>query len=162
MFTDKDVVDFYNGIPNGNIPYNIEDIFNFGDQSWEGCHDFVQWIFPLMEPSNHNPNAPVIISPETYFQLNKHHVVSMVENYCSFLGIVLYPYNYDESSPILHYPRIQEWWQDGNHNLLRITRLLKFLKHSKMYYEFNELKKFLDIIASRIGKLEAEKYWDSV
>ncbi len=162
MFTDKDVIDFYNGTYNPTVPYNIEDIVNANFGFWEGCHNFIQWVFPLMEPSNHNPDAPIITDPETYFHLNKNNVVQAVEKFCSFLGIVVYVENYDQYIHTLHYPRIQEWWVDGNHNLLRITRLLKFLKHSKMYYEFNHLKSLLDTIAKRIGKLEAQKYWDAV
>ena len=161
MFADKEVIDFYNNNYSQYAPYDIQDIINADFDFWEGCHNFIQWAFPLMEPSNHNPDAPIITDPETYYSLNKNMVVRLVEKFCSFLGIAIYVENYDEYAFALHYSRIREWWVDGNHNLLRITRLLKFLKHSKMYYEFNHLKSLLNTIAERIGKLEAQKYWDA-
>lgn len=57
------IVDFYRdekGVANPS-GYSLFDILhNWEDGDWEGVHDFIQWVFPLKEPSNFNPDAPLL------------------------------------------------------------------------------------------------------
>ena len=42
----------------------LGDIRSFDDQKIESVHDFIQWVFPLDEPSGANLNAPVLSKVE--------------------------------------------------------------------------------------------------
>ncbi|CCX32250.1 Similar to Opioid growth factor receptor; acc. no. Q9QXY4 [Pyronema omphalodes CBS 100304] len=38
----------------------LSDIRDYGDRQLEGIHDYIQWLFPLPEGSDFNPQAPLI------------------------------------------------------------------------------------------------------
>ncbi|KAI5821233.1 hypothetical protein BZA77DRAFT_232955, partial [Pyronema omphalodes] len=38
----------------------LVDIRNYSDQQLENIHDYIQWLFPLPEGSDFNPNAPLV------------------------------------------------------------------------------------------------------
>ena len=42
----------------------LSDIWSYSDNEIERTHDFIQWIFPLDEPSNAVWDAPVLIDQE--------------------------------------------------------------------------------------------------
>jgi Opioid growth factor receptor (OGFr) conserved region len=52
------------GFLSGGAPDNegrtLSDIQQWSDQRLEAVHDFIQWMFPLMEPIPVNPDAPVL------------------------------------------------------------------------------------------------------
>jgi hypothetical protein len=84
------------------------------DDGWlETDHTWVQWVFPLPEPSLFNPNAP-IADVETYMTIRKSANIDMaVDRFEQFLQLNK-----------MHRP----WWfKQGDHNQLRISRLLRFL-----------------------------------
>lgn len=39
---------------------NYADVLSFDDAQLEGVHDYIQWLFPLREPSQAVPGAPVL------------------------------------------------------------------------------------------------------
>ncbi|RYY86521.1 hypothetical protein EON63_05610 [archaeon] len=39
---------------------SLQDILAYNDRQLEADHQFIQWIFPLPDPSPYNPNAPLI------------------------------------------------------------------------------------------------------
>ncbi len=42
----------------------LADVLAFGDARIEAVHDFIQWLFPLAEPSRAVPGAPVLTPAE--------------------------------------------------------------------------------------------------
>ena len=54
------LIQFYLGdIPN-SAGQTISDILNYSYEEQEAIHDYIQWLFPLREPSAFNPDAPVL------------------------------------------------------------------------------------------------------
>lgn len=51
---------FCRGEGNDNEGRSLEQILAWNDDDLEAVHDFIQWLFPLPEPSQYNPNAPLL------------------------------------------------------------------------------------------------------
>jgi hypothetical protein len=106
------------------------DIWAWSNEEWEGIHDFIQWLFPLPEPSQFNPNAPLLtpddvaaFKKESLLQTNMLHAF---ERLLLFLGLSLEPDGQVVEG--LHFStRVDDVWAAPNHNWLRVTRALRSL-----------------------------------
>ncbi|BCY17666.1 hypothetical protein hrd7_15150 [Leptolinea sp. HRD-7] len=59
MLPSRAIISFYSGdLKNSNR--KLEDIWKFNDDELEGYHTYIQWLFPLEEPSAINFAAPVL------------------------------------------------------------------------------------------------------
>jgi hypothetical protein len=125
------IIDYYSGkIPDDQGRY-LADTWAWPDSSLEACHDFIQWLFPLLEPSRINPRAPLLYDatirefrsrPELQDRLRR-----SFELMLRFYGFEML----HEPLRVLPAPDFQRqaenWLRPGNHNHLRITRILKCL-----------------------------------
>ncbi len=89
----------------------LSDIWQFNDQQIESTHDFIQWVFPLAEPSNAIPDAPVL-EPAEIELIHKSSPATMnlersAQWFLDFLA------------------RSKGWLRTSDHNHLRITRMIK-------------------------------------
>lgn len=120
------LTDFFYGkqtIPNGE---RLDQILRWMDYSWEKRHDFIQWVFPTDQPSQFSKDAPLVTQEdiEAFASDRKLHY-QLIHNYMRFIRFLkLDLWINMDGDPIL---RKQDWIQDGNHNLLRITRCLRSL-----------------------------------
>jgi hypothetical protein len=106
-------------------------------QSWdfdrlEDVHDFIQWLFPLPEPSPVNPAAPTLDQASiAEFQRRpdlQSHLLRSFQTMLAFYGFELA----DKAPPAIRRgpeftKRAANWLSPGNHNHLRITRILRSL-----------------------------------
>ncbi len=88
------------------------DILNFSDEELEEVHDYIQWLFPLREKSVAVPGSPVLESEEMVALLRsdtnvREHMLQAMERMKRF------------------YAENDHWLERGDHNHLRITRILK-------------------------------------
>ena len=96
----------------------------------ETCHDYIQWMFPLNEESQHNSKAPVLTVEEIAFiRSNK----TIQENMLRSLDVMLRFYGLERDGKKMqrgkYFEKRRIWWiTKNNHNYLRITRILKSLK----------------------------------
>lgn len=108
------------------------DILSWDDQRLEQVHDFVQWLFPLLEPSGFNPHAPLLSPADraafAAAPLLRARLRDALRRMLAFYGFVL-----DDAAPPVVRPdpargnRPREWLRPGDHNLLRVTRILRSL-----------------------------------
>lgn len=101
----------------------------------EGVHDYIQWLFPLPEPSAFNPKAP-ILTPETIAAFRAD--ARLRERLLRSLTLMLDFYGLALESVGDGVPRIEPapgfaaksrgWLHAGNHNHLRLTRILTSLR----------------------------------
>ncbi len=104
-------------------------------QAWppvrlEAVHDFIQWLFPLPEASPVNPSAPVI-DAETMaaFQAREDLRAALLRS--MRMMIEFYGFRLMEGSAPFVQPggnfedAATNWLTPGNHNHLRITRILR-------------------------------------
>jgi hypothetical protein len=54
------LLDFYRGHGTDAEGRFLKDIWTWENHDLEGVHDFIQWLFPLPEPSQFNPDAPLL------------------------------------------------------------------------------------------------------
>lgn len=124
------LVDFYRCQAVDTEGRNLEDIWEWNDHELELVHDFIQWLFPLSEPSQFNPNAPLLtrndiaaFRSEDQLRIN---LRKSFERILTFLGL-----RQDASGEIIEgenfASRTADVWDYPNHNWLRITRILRSL-----------------------------------
>ena len=93
---------------------------NFDHDEMEQCHGWVQWAFPIDTHSNYNPLAPII--DNTFLHTESSNIISakLLQQFMKFIGLD----SYLDFNPQRFFEAI-----DGpyNHNILRISRVLKHL-----------------------------------
>lgn len=105
----------------------LDEILAWDDDRLEAVHDFIQWLFPLPERSGANPSAPLLdretveafrATPEMQDRL-RHAFGRMLRFYgLRWNGVAVErEENFRE--------RAQNWLWPGNHNHLRLTRILR-------------------------------------
>ena len=60
MAVDERVLRFFSGEGTDSRGRPLGQILNWSDDELERTHDFIQWLFPLVEPSGFNVHAPVL------------------------------------------------------------------------------------------------------
>jgi hypothetical protein len=93
---------------------NLSDIWSYGDKQIEETHDFIQFLFPLNEPSKSSFHG---------FYLKEDDVLEIIQSNEAKKNII-------KSSEwfIGFLDRNTNWQQGYNHNQLRITRVIKCLR----------------------------------
>jgi Opioid growth factor receptor (OGFr) conserved region len=101
----------------------------------EGVHDYIQWLFPLAEPSAFNPQAP-ILTPETVAAFRAD--VQLRKRLLRSLTLMLEFYGLTEATRRDGGVEIRKganflvqsrnWLRAGDHNHLRLTRILTSLR----------------------------------
>jgi hypothetical protein len=125
--------------------YYASDILSWSDEQLETTHDFIQWVFPNFEKSKYNSNTPDLTLEEVEaIQNDKVASMIMIDMWVrmlEFYGFEIIPSTYQIKDNNLFMPH---WISLGNHNFLRLTRILKAMK----------IFKFDDLAASLMGVLE--------
>jgi hypothetical protein len=126
------LVEFYSGRAPDHAGRFVEQIQHWPDEKLEAVHDFIQWLFPLAEPSPVNPLAPVL-DRETMQafaaqpDLRQNLRVSFLRM-LRFYGLEIDPGPPAAMKRAANFPqRAAVWLHPGNHNHLRITRIMKSL-----------------------------------
>lgn len=88
----------------------LRDYRKFTDVEMESEHHYIQWMFPTDKKSAFNPSAPLI---ENDFFGNRDMVAPVLRSVLQFTGFLA---------------RNQHWRTPGDHNILRISRMLRSVK----------------------------------
>ena len=113
----------------------LADILGWSDDRLEAVHDYIQWVFPDRRPSPVNPSAPLVTTatekafaerPELRAKL-----AGAFDRMLAFYGLHRVA---DSPDPIrieidpASFPRqAANWLRPGNHNHLRLTRIMQSL-----------------------------------
>ena len=127
----------------------LGDIRSFEDQKIESVHDFIQWLFPLDEPSGANPNAPVLDMAEIEaIRQSERASQNLLESSQWYLNFLT---------------RNSHWICEHDHNHLRISRVIKSLRLLHSDRKADEFKQsVLALIAQKENEVGALtlKYWE--
>jgi hypothetical protein len=121
--------DFYAGSGTDAAGRTLEQVWRFKPAEIETRHDFIQWLFPLREPSRYNPDAPLLApADEDAFRRD----ARLQENLLRSLDMMLGFYGLRrEGKEILppDLPGLAEraWLTPGDHNHLRLSRIVQSL-----------------------------------
>jgi hypothetical protein len=126
------IIAFYDGTEPDHRGRYLHEIQQWPDDQLEAVHDYIQWLFPLPEPSGFNLAAPVLdresiqefrTRPDLQEKLRASFLCLM-----KFYGLEA---NSGEQASVIRAPNFAAkatvWLSPGNHNHLRITRILKCL-----------------------------------
>jgi hypothetical protein len=124
------ILDYYRGEGTDTKGRSLKEIWDWDNDSLEEVHDFIQWLFPLPEPSQFNPDAPLLSAEDiAAFQCDpvlRANLMKSFERILGFLGLAA-----DSEGKIVEgsnlSTRIPDVWAMLNHNWLRITRILRCL-----------------------------------
>ncbi|HEY7837205.1 MAG TPA: opioid growth factor receptor-related protein [Terriglobales bacterium] len=107
----------------------LAEILAWSDARLEAVHDYIQWVFPLPEASGANPSAPVLSQADiAAFGADpglRQRLAAALERMQAFYG--------------LRPPGPMPWLTPGNHNYLRLTRMLRCLRTLGLEAEAREL-----------------------
>jgi hypothetical protein len=92
----------------------VFDVLAMDDAALERTHDFIQWLFPLPEPSGAVPDAPVLTPGEA--QAIRDSVMAQ----CALAAAT------DRMEAF--YRSTHGWLKPHDHNHLRITRIIRSLR----------------------------------
>ena len=132
MAVNDRMIGFYSDTEPDHRGRYLHEIQRWLDDQLEKVHDYIQWLFPLSEPSGFNVAAPVLNRESiqvfrTRPDLQEKLQVSFVRM-MSFYGLET---RSGERVSVNRAPnfvaRATVWLSAGNHNHLRITRILKCL-----------------------------------
>ncbi|HVR47526.1 MAG TPA: opioid growth factor receptor-related protein [Candidatus Binatia bacterium] len=123
------IVAFYEGSAPDDCGRFHEDVLRFDDERLEYVHNFIQWLFPLPERSGAQPTAPILddaaieafhTRPQLRAALRR-----SLDRMLAFYGFAWSGERVEKSAA---FPlRSGNWLQIGNHNHLRLTRMLRSL-----------------------------------
>jgi hypothetical protein len=159
------LVDFYRGQAADSEGRFLQDIWGWDDGELEAVHDFIQWLFPLPEPSRFNADAPLLEQEDiTAFQNDKQlraNLRKSFERILTFLGL-----HQAENGEVVEgenfATRAFDVWDSPNHNWLRITRILRSLRLLGLATEGQLLYRRLEeLYRSRRFPISADtfRYW---
>jgi hypothetical protein len=132
----------------------IHEIWAWDFDELEYNHDYIQWLFPINEKSTFNPYAPVLnneviqsFRTDSRLRQNLLQSFNIMLKFYGLEGKIESDAEYCASQRYIitkaqnYKIRAQEWINFGNHNYLRITRILKCLmilgceSHARAFYQ---------------------------
>lgn len=143
------LIDFYHGSKPDLRGRFLHDIWAWDDDQLEEVHDYIQWLFPLSEPSQFNAHAPLLTESDIAAFKNddplRAQLKTSLERILRFLGL-----NLTADGQVIegdHFSaRVPDVWGWPNHNWLRITRILRSLMLLSMEPQARALYAALDAI----------------
>lgn len=133
MTSDR-IVSFYSG-GTDDRGRTLDAILGWSDDRLESVHDYIQWVFPLDVPSGVNAFAPLVTAPTAQAFASsselRDRLRRALDRMLSFYGLArsttasgdvvigIDDSRFAERSPT--------WLRPGNHNHLRLTRILQCL-----------------------------------
>jgi len=160
------LLEFYRGLAPDSEGRMFDEILAKDDDWLEYTHDYIQWLFPLREASQFNPDAPLLSDAdidafrgERSLEMN---LKRAFERMLAFYGFQLLS---GGVAPAPNYfARANNWITPGNHNFLRITRILTSLRilgrESAAWAFYDALRVVCEnSSAGKIVGAESQRFW---
>src|SRR5258707_4050297 len=117
------LLEFYRGESTDTAGRFLKDLWEWEDEDLEICHDVIQWLFPLPDPSQFNWNAPLLTEEDiAAFRDNPSLQTNLRTSYERILTVLGLARTADgtlvEGSNFS--ARVADAWSAPNHNWLRI------------------------------------------
>ena len=181
------IIKFYESTGTDDQGRTLDQILGWDFDELESVHNYIQWLFPLTDRSSANWNAPVLTQADIeIFQSSdvvRKNLLRSFSRMMSFYGfevnqqgdaamqkrIDIDSINPGGNKPVFlqkshEFPkRATNWLTRGNHNFLRLTRIMKSLRLANLdSYSlalFGELKKLYESGYGSIIGSNTFHYW---
>lgn len=148
----------------------ISDIIGWSDHQLETCHDYIQWVFPNRVASRFNPGAPTldneVVAAIKSCDAAVANIRQMLFRMYSFYEFEVRQFTDGGYQLKLgDTGRPPRWVRPGNHNFLRLTRILLALREFGLQDELDTLADILDLIGRRYHSIIGDqtfKYWRDI
>lgn len=151
---EKMILSFLNGITGDHLDRMFQDHLDVDDKELEKCHDRIQFMFPLHEDS-HMARCFPVVTPELVEQAKKS--PTAIANIKAALERMKRFYGMGEHNDI---NKQRKWCRNYNHNLLRVTRIIRSLRLFGLEQEAKEFYEEARAIAIYYGiSVETLRYW---
>jgi hypothetical protein len=142
---EPNLVSFLDGSGTDHSGRYIEQVLEMEDSELEDNHDYIQWLFPLIESSNTVPNSPTLTNED----------ISLIKNN---------PISQDSLNMAIErmeqfYLNNNHWLTEYDHNHYRITRILKSLN---LLLDNERAEIFLSKIMDKVNKAEGKVNEESI
>jgi hypothetical protein len=131
----------------------FDEIVGWDDARLEMVHDYIQWIFPLPERSGANPWAPVLDAATIAAIRGSAEMQGRLR--AAFLRMLAFYGFALEGDRVSEGPRFpaasRNWLHAGNHNHLRLTRMLRSLRVLGLKHQAEMLWEALRVLYEREG-----------
>ena len=127
------LVAFYRGDGRDHRGRLLSHIYGFNFSELEFHHDYIQWLFPLPEPSGANASAPLLTNADiASFAGDAFLGEALLRSFqvmLAFYGLTLATrgLEWEVRRATNFRERSSQWLTTGNHNFLRISRILRSL-----------------------------------
>jgi hypothetical protein len=160
------IVAFYSSGPDSS-GRRLADILEWSDDRLESVHDYIQWIFPTRQPSGVNPFAPLVTDATARaFGADpalRDRLRASLDRMLAFYGlrrtaahIAIDPARFPSRSAI--------WLTPGNHNHLRLTRIIDSLAQLGLGDDARALRRCLlgEVAPLAGGRVSARtrRFWE--
>ncbi|HUU87656.1 MAG TPA: opioid growth factor receptor-related protein [Candidatus Glassbacteria bacterium] len=144
------LIDFHLNLGPDSSGRSLLHILYFSNTDLEFTHDYIQWLFPLPEPSGYIKNCPVM--DEDVLDRFKNSD-ELKDSLISCLKLMKSFYKNDYG-----------WTSKNNHNHLRISRIIRCLALVGLSQEANDFYRFiLKLAIERNAEISETtlKYWEA-
>jgi hypothetical protein len=147
------ILSFYDGTGVDAAGRTIAEIWSWDHRRLEMVHDFIQWLFPLPEASRFNPDAPLLTpSDMAAFRADSSLQAGVRKSLDVMLDFLGLERKGNAAVRGARFTPALDWLSPANHNHLRLTRIMLFLRHAGLAAEADELLACLEDIAAHEGK----------
>jgi len=160
---------FFRGTGTDGAGRRLEDILSWDDDALEYHHDYIQWVFPLREPSSVHPEAPLVTEEvEEEFHRDPALREALRRAFDRMLGFYGLEMREAGGGSVVVEPgpafatRRGAWLRPNNHNHLRLTRIMTSLSLLGLREKARALQRcLLDIAKTHPDWVtrETEGYW---
>lgn len=124
------LLSFYRNTGTDHAGRTLADIRAFDHGELESHHDYIQWLFPLPEGSGVLPQAPRLTAADiASFRSDTSLRIELLRSFDQLLDF--YGLERREGPSVVpagnFAERIPDWLTVGNHNFLRLTRIMRSL-----------------------------------
>jgi hypothetical protein len=147
--SDDRVVSFYSGDVDDS-GRTLEEIWSWSDEELELVHDYIQWIFPTIQPSAVNPSAP-LVTTDTARAFGASEELREAVRHSLNRMLMFYGLRWSTTPGLMRVEidrgrfadRAANWLRPGNHNHLRLTRIMQSLSALGLPAEARALQRCL-------------------
>ncbi len=139
------LTEYYRGAGTDAEGRTLAATWAFTDRDLERVHDFIQWLFPLRQASQFNPDAP-LLTPDDVAEFRSDPLLrqNLQRSFAVFLAFLGLQQEGGRVGPAPDFARKQGVWLRPNHNWLRITRVLASTRILGLEEQSRALFRFLE------------------